>query len=253
VHYAVGTIAPINAWSVVAVVIAGIAFGLVGMAFATTVHQLGTLVKRCIAYAPLRPFVGGIIVAIAVRVLDAYQYIGLGIPDIVRSFQQPMHPWDFLGKFAFTVASLGTGFKGGEVTPLFYIGATLGNALAPLLHMPFALMAGIGFVAVFAGAANTPVATTIMAMELFGAGIGPLAAIGCVTAYLFSGHTGIYHAQRIGHSKHRKHRLLVPGGTRIAELSRLRKQKGNAAALSVHQQPRSAALDIRATAEEGGQ
>ncbi|MBP0645515.1 chloride channel protein, partial [Mycobacterium tuberculosis] len=76
-------------------------------------------------------------------------------------------PWDFLGKLVFTVASLGTGFKGGEVTPLFYIGATMGNVLAPLLHMPFALMAAIGFVAVFAGAANTPIATTLMAMELF--------------------------------------------------------------------------------------
>lgn len=95
------------------------------------------------------------------------------------------------------------------MTPLFYIGATMGNVLAPLLHMPFALMAAIGFVAVFAGAANTPIATTLMAMELFGAGIGPLAAIGCVTAYLFSGHAGIYHAQRIGHSK--PHRRSLAG------------------------------------------
>ena len=153
---------------------------------------------------------GGIVIATAVWALDAYRYIGLGIPDIVRSFQAPMAPWDFLGKFAFTVASLGTGFKGGEVTPLFYIGATLGNALAPLLHMPFAMMAGIGFVAVFAGAANTPIATTLMAMELFGADIGPLAAIGCVTAYLFSGHAGIYRAQRVGHRKH--HRQGQGGG-----------------------------------------
>ncbi|MEB0015092.1 chloride channel protein, partial [Glaciimonas sp. Cout2] len=83
----------------------------------------------------------------------------------VQSFEVPMAPWDFLGKLAFTVTSLGTGFKGGEVTPLFYIGATLGNALAPLLHLPFPMLAGIGFVAVFAGAANTPLATIVMAME----------------------------------------------------------------------------------------
>lgn len=253
VHYAIGAISPINAWSVVAVVIAGIVFGLVGMAFATTVHKLGTLVKSTITYAPLRPFVGGIVIAIAVWALDAYHYIGLGIPDIVRSFQQPMQPWDFLGKFGFTVASLGTGFKGGEVTPLFYIGATLGNALAPLLHMPFALMAGIGFVAVFSGAANTPVATTIMAMELFGTGIGPLAAIGCVTAYLFSGHTGIYHAQRVGHSKHRKHRLLVPAGTRIAELGRFRRQKATASAPATNQKQPGMPADIAATTEESDQ
>lgn len=201
--YAIGGIVPFGLWSVCAVVIAGVLFGLMGMLFATATHKLGALVKRHIAYAPLRPLLGGVVIAIAVVTLDAHAYIGLGIDGIVRSFQEPMQPWDFLGKLVFTVASLGTGFKGGEVTPLFYIGATLGNALAPLLHMPFAFMAGIGFVAVFAGAANTPIATTLMAMELFGAEIGPWAAIGCVTAYLFSGHSGIYQAQRVGHGKHR--------------------------------------------------
>jgi H+/Cl- antiporter ClcA len=209
-HYAIGEITPLGAWSVMAVVVAGMLFGLVGMLFATAAHRLGALVKRRIAYAPLRPFVGGIVIAVAVWALDAHRYIGLGIPDIMRSFEEPMRPWDFLAKLGFTVASLGTGFKGGEVTPLFYIGATLGNALAPLLQMPFALMAGIGFVAVFAGAANTPIATTLMAMELFGSGIGPLAAIGCVTAYLFSGHAGIYHAQRVGRVKLRRPRRDAP-------------------------------------------
>ncbi|MDR6413049.1 voltage-gated chloride channel family protein [Paraburkholderia terricola] len=253
VHYAVGAIAPISAWSVVAVVIAGIAFGLVGMAFASSTHKLSALVKRYITYPPLRPFVGGIVIATAVWALDAYHYIGLGIPDIVRSFQQPMQPWDFLAKFGFTVASLGTGFKGGEVTPLFYIGATLGNALALLLHMPFALMAAIGFVAVFSGAANTPITTTIMAMELFGTGIGPLAAIGCVTAYLFSGHAGIYHAQRVGHRKHRKYQLPVPDGTQSAEPSESRPQKATAVTPVAHgKQPRRS-IDPAVTTGERGQ
>ncbi|QGZ66654.1 voltage-gated chloride channel family protein [Paraburkholderia acidisoli] len=206
VHYAIGHVVAVGVGSVIAVALAGIVFGLVGMAFATAAHRLGAFVKARIAYAPLRPLLGGAVIATAVWALDAYRYIGLGVPDIVLSFQMPMQPWDSLAKFVFTIASLGTGFKGGEVTPLFYIGATLGNALAPLLHMPFAMMAGIGFVAVFSGAANTPIATTLMAIELFGAEIGPLAAIGCVTAYLFSGHTGIYRAQRVGHGKPRKAR-----------------------------------------------
>jgi H+/Cl- antiporter ClcA len=120
---------------------------------------------------------------------------------------------------SFTIVSLATGFKGGEVTPLFYIGATLGNALAPLLHMPFAFMAGIGFVAVFAGAANTPLATTFMAMELFGTEMAVFSAVGCFTAYLFSGHTGIYHAQRVGHAKSRRYRTLIPSDLRISEIS----------------------------------
>ena len=222
-HYAIGEIVPVQGWSVLAVLVAGVAFGLAGLLFATATHRLGALVKRVIAYPPLRPFVGGIVVAVAVWALGAYDYIGLGIPSIVRAFEVPAAPWDWFGKLAFTVVSLGSGFKGGEVTPLFYIGATLGNALAPLLHVPFAMLAGIGFVAVFAGAANTPLATIIMAMELFGAGIGPLAAIACIASYLVSGHTGIYSAQRVGASKQRSRQL--PEDLRLGEMKQHRAQE----------------------------
>ena len=151
----------------------------------------------------------------------ADRYIGLGIPVIVEAFEKPLPAYDFLGKMAFTVFSLGTGFKGGEVTPLFYVGATLGNALAPLLDMPFPLLAGIGFVAVFAGAANTPIASTLMAMELFGSEIGVYAGIACVISYLFSGHSGIYRSQRVGHAKHRH----APEGMKLGELPAYRKQQ----------------------------
>jgi len=199
--YAMHAMAPVTVWGVLAVLVAGIAFGLVGMAFAKATHGLTGFMKRHVSYAPLRPVIGGLVVALAVSLIGT-RYIGLGIPVMVEAFQHPLAPWDFIGKFAFTVGSLGTGFKGGEVTPLFFIGATLGNALAPLLHMPVALLAGIGFVAVFAGAANTPLASTIMAIELFGPEIGPYAALGCVVAYLFSGHTGIYKAQKLGQAKH---------------------------------------------------
>jgi len=208
-HYAIGTIVPVGFWSVAAVIVAGIVFGLAGMAFAVSAHRVGAAAKRWISYAPLRPAIGGILIALAVWGFDAWHYTGLGIPEIVRAFQQPVSPWDFFGKMFFTVLSLGTGFKGGEVTPLFYIGATLGNALAPILHLPFAMLAGLGFVAVFAGAANTPIATTLMAIELFGPAIGPFAAIACVTAYLFSGGTGVYHAQLIGRGKHGMYRGAI--------------------------------------------
>jgi H+/Cl- antiporter ClcA len=196
-HYAVTALAPIGWWSVSAVLFAGLVFGLVGLVFARATHGLGACMKRWVKHPPLRPFVGGVVVAVAVWALDGYRYVGIGIPGIVQAFEQPVAPWDWLAKMAFTVASLGTGFKGGEVTPLFYIGATLGNALAPLLHLPFSMLAAIGFVAVFAGAANTPVCTIVMAVELFGPGIGPLAAVGCVASYLASGHAGIYRSQRV--------------------------------------------------------
>jgi H+/Cl- antiporter ClcA len=194
-HYTIGALPAVGVWPLLGVLAAGMAFGVVGRLFATATHGLTAIVKRHIAYAPLRPVVGGLVLALAVWWLGSQRYIGLGIPVIVEAFQHPLPVWDWAAKFVFTVASLGTGFKGGEVTPLFYIGATLGNVLAPLLHLPFAMLAGIGFVAVFAGAANTPLASTVMAIELFGPEIGPFAALGCVVAYLFSGHTGIYRAQ----------------------------------------------------------
>lgn len=201
-HYPIGAVPEIAAWPLFAVLLAGAAFGLVGRVFALLSHALGDWMRRSIAYAPLRPFVGGVVIAVAAWSLGgAERYLGLGIPTIVAAFEQPLAPWDFAGKLAFTVAALGSGFKGGEVTPLFYIGATLGNALAPLLDLPFPLLAGVGFVAVFAGAANTPIASTLMAMELFGAPAGVFAAIACAASHLCSGHAGIYRAQRVVHRK----------------------------------------------------
>jgi H+/Cl- antiporter ClcA len=219
-HYSIPFIPPLSAWAMVATVIAGMVFGLVGMLFADATHALTAHVKKHIRYAPLRPFCAGIAIAVAVWLLGTDRYIGLGIPTMVEAFNAPLAPWDFLGKMGFTIASLGAGFKGGEVTPLFYIGATLGNALAPLLHLPFPLLAGLGFVAVFAGAANTPLASTIMAMELFGGEIGAYAGIACVVSYLFSGHSGIYRAQRVGHTKHRP----LPENMRLSDVPAHKKQ-----------------------------
>lgn len=203
-HYVVSSIPHLSAWALAAMVISGAIFGLTGKAFAEATHALGGWMKQRIAYAPLRPLAGGVVLACIVWFLGAERYIGLGIPTIIEAFEQPLPAHDFAAKMLLTVASLGSGFKGGEVTPLFYIGATLGNALAPVLDLPFPLLAGVGFVAVFAGAANTPIASTLMAMEIFGAEIGVYAGIACVVSFLFSGHSGIYRAQRRSHAKHRQ-------------------------------------------------
>jgi len=201
-HYAIQTIPSITAWGLCATMIAGVAFGFTGKAFAELAHYTSTLFKRHIAYAPLRPLIGGLLIIAATWVIGSDRYIGLGVPTIVEAFEKPLASYDFVGKLLFTIASIGSGFKGGEVTPLFYIGATLGNALAPVLNMPFSLLAGVGFVAVFAGAANTPIASMVMAMELFGAEVGIYAAIACVVSYLFSGKSGIYRSQRREQAKH---------------------------------------------------
>ena len=131
-----------------------------------------------------------------------YDYLGLSLPLIDRSLAGDQLSFAvFALKLLFTAITLGSGFPGGEVTPLFVIGATLGASLGTPLHVDVALLAAVGFVAVFAGAANTPLACTIMGVELFGAGaILPL-AVGCVVAYIFSSHRGIYPTQRIDTAK----------------------------------------------------
>lgn len=198
--------------------LAGVAFGGCAVVFSELTHAINRGFKSQISFAPFRPLVGGVLVAGAVWAIGTTRYIGLGIPVIVESFQQPIEPYGFALKLVFTALTIGAGFKGGEVTPLFFIGATLGNALAYWLPLPTPLLAGMGFVAVFAGAANTPLTCTVMALELFGTACGPYVAIACVVAYLCSGHRSIYGSQVIGQPKHRlwgRHQ-----GKRLSTLSR---------------------------------
>lgn len=206
VHTAVAGLDPLL---LTKVAVAGAAFGLTGLLFAESQHRLGALFKRTIPFAPLRPVVGGLMVIALVYALGTRAYLGLGVfstnpadPTIAGFFEAGrIDHWSWLLKIVFTVVTLSSGFKGGEVTPLFFIGAALGNALSWMLGAPTDLFAALGFVAVFAGAANTPLACTIMGVELFGGGQTAYLAVACFTAYLCSGHSGIYLAQRLGVAK----------------------------------------------------
>lgn len=193
----------------VKVAVAAVAFGLAGLAFAELAHGFQNLFKKLIPWPVLRPVIGGILVILLVFCVGTRDFLGIGVssPDpnavtILSSFRPGgAHTWSWLFKIIFTCVTISSGFKGGEVTPLFFVGATLGNVLAVLLGAPVDLFAGLGFVAVFAGAANTPLACTIMGIELFGSGYVIYFAVACFLAYLFSGHSGIYLAQKVGTPK----------------------------------------------------
>jgi H+/Cl- antiporter ClcA len=197
-HYAFG---PVPAFSVALfakVAVAGLAFGLAAMLFADLVHLMKRLFAWLIPAQVLRPAVGGLVVVALVFAVGTRDYTGLGIPVITASFDGPVPNLAFFWKTLFTAVTLGAGFQGGEVTPLFFVGATLGNLLGRLLAVPVSMMAGLGFVAVFAGAANTPLACIVMGVELFGHEALPYMGLACVFAYVFSGHRGIYSSQRVG-------------------------------------------------------
>ena len=195
--------------------LAGALFGLTARAFAALTHGIGQVFCR-IGYPPLRPVLGGILVAGLLWLVGPVRFGGLGVPVIVEAFQHPLAPTDWALKLVLTALTLGCGFKGGEVTPLFFIGAALGSALAVVLPLPVALLAAMGFVGVFAGAANTPLACLLLGLELFGANAGVYLGLACVVAYLFSGHHGIYPGQLVGQAKHL--RLARQQGQRLGDL-----------------------------------
>ncbi|BAP30790.1 voltage-gated chloride channel family protein [Chryseobacterium sp. StRB126] len=204
-HYHIDFIPKLEFLPILYSILAGIAFGICAAAFSKIIHWAGSIFKSKIKYPPLRPVVGGTIIALAVLFMGTTRYIGLGIPVIVESFEKQLPLYDFALKMAFTIITLSAGFKGGEVTPLFFIGATLGSALSLFIPLPFGVLAGMGFVAVFAGATNTPLACILMGIELFGAECGVYIAIACVVSYLLSGHNSIYTKQKIGEAKNRRY------------------------------------------------
>ncbi len=191
---------------VLKVAVAGIAFGLTSIAFVHAVHLVRTAAARWVGWPPLRPVFGGVGVIVLVWIVGSREYLGLSIPLITASTLGGLGVASlaFVAKLVFTAVTLGSGFQGGEVTPLFVIGATLGVTMGRLLHAPIPLLAAVGFVAVFAGAANTPLTCTIMGVELFAGGAGGvvLFAVGSVMAYVCSTHQGLYASQRIDSPKH---------------------------------------------------
>jgi H+/Cl- antiporter ClcA len=194
------------------IVLAAAAFALVARVFAFSTHRLADLFGRLIPRPAWRPAAGGALVIALFYLSGTPDYLGLGVlgnrPDAVTlpamftGAEIPAGAW--IWKLAFTVVTLAAGFKGGEVTPLFFIGAALGNTLAIMLGAPVDLFAALGFVAVFAGATNTPLASTLLGMELFGAGNGLYIATACIVAYRLSGHRGIYPSQRLAVPKFRR-------------------------------------------------
>lgn len=194
-HYSIASSPDLSASTILWSMIVGIICGLVAMVFAHSTRFWGALFKSKISYPPLRPLVGGVCIALAVGLMGTTKYIGLGVPVIVDSFNHQMVGYEFLLKIIFTTFTLGAGFKGGEVTPLFFVGATLGSALVWFVPLPLALLAGMGFVAVFAGTTNTPLACIVMGIELFGLTGSIYISIACFVAFLCSGRSGIYTSQ----------------------------------------------------------
>ena len=192
--YSIPSIPAISLTTLAWAIIAGILFGLTALAFTSTGKLFENIFNK-IKFAPLRPFIGGIIIALFIVLFNSTKFIGLGIPTIQDAFTNNAGQFDFVIKLILTSFTLSAGFKGGEVTPLFFIGATLGNLLIWFIPLPMALLAGMGFVAVFSGATNCVFASIALGLELFGMKAGIYVGLASIAAYFTSGPNGIYSAK----------------------------------------------------------
>lgn len=174
------------------IVALGAACALAATLFVGGTHLLKAWAARLVPHLPARAALGGVAV-VALAGLFGRDYLGLSLPLVDDALTgSELAVWVPALKILFTAVSIGCGFPGGEVTPLFVIGATLGGSLAGPLGGDQTVLAAVGFVAVFAGAAGTPFACTVMAVELFGADALVVAVVGCVAAHVLSVHPGIY-------------------------------------------------------------
>lgn len=216
VHFNIGLVPGFSIWTLTKVLAASVAFGLTALLFSSLTHMLKSVYAKWISHPALRSFAGGLVIIALVYILGTRDYLGLGIPLISEAFAGNVPDFAFLAKILFTALTLGAGFLGGEVTPLFVIGATLGSTLGIWMNEPVGFFAALGFIAVFSGAANTPLACFVMGIELFGSEAAIYMLMACIVGYLFSGHTGIYTSQQVGASKSKL--FVLKGGERLADL-----------------------------------
>lgn len=185
----------------VQVLLSGLYFGLVTLLLTQTIKIMKALSKKLTIWSPLKGIIGGVLMVLMTFILSP-RYLGLGLNTIDTAIRGNHIPaLAFLWKILFTSITLTMGGSGGILTPLFFIGTTAGSTFAHVLHLSPAFFAVIGMVAIVAGATNTPIAASVMAIEMFGPQIGSYAAIACIVSYIAAGHRSVFSSQLLGVTK----------------------------------------------------
>jgi H+/Cl- antiporter ClcA len=183
------------------VLLSGLYFGLVALLLVETLKIAEKLAKKIKIWKPLKGLIGGSLLVVLALFLSP-RYLGLGLNTIELTIHGGHVPvLAFVWKILFTSITLSMGGSGGILTPVFFIGTTAGSTFAYIFHLNPAVFAAIGLVALLAGAANTPIAASVMAIEMFGPQIGSYAAIACVVSYIAAGHRSVYASQILGITK----------------------------------------------------
>ncbi len=199
--FSVAGVPELEAATLIRCVVLGVLFALLSMLFCVLMHT-GTRLYGKAAPNPLfRVILGGVLVLVLTLALGTRDYNGAGMDVIVRAIEGEARPEAFLLKMVFTALTLCAGFKGGEIVPAFFTGATFGCVVGPLMGLPASFAASAGMVAVFCGVTNCPLTSILLAYELFGGHGLPLYAVLIAVSYMLSGYYGLYSEQKIVYSK----------------------------------------------------
>lgn len=176
---------------------------LVSMLFCLIMHRMPGWYAALLPNPYLRAVMGGVLVILLTYTVGSGDYNGAGTEGIARAMAGEARPEAFLLKMLFTAVTLCAGYKGGEIVPVFFVGATFGNVAGGLLGLDPSLGAGLGMMAVFCGVTNCPLTSLLLGIELFGTGPLLYVALAVAVSYMLSGYYGLYTEQKILYSKFR--------------------------------------------------
>lgn len=174
---------------------------VISITFCSSIKYSEKYMKKLFPNRYVRAVAGGVIIIILTLLIGSYDYNGAGMFVVERAMHGKARPEAFLLKILFTAITIGAGFKGGEIVPSFFIGSTFGCVVAKLIGLDPAFGAALGFIALFCGVVNCPIASLILSVEVFGADAFPVFAIVCAVSYMMSGRYGLYNSQKIVFSK----------------------------------------------------
>ncbi len=200
-HFIVYGIPTLNFATGCRVLILGILCATVSVLFCWALNKSGQLYASKIKNSLVRAFAGGILVILITLLFGTRDYNGAGMDVIARALSGTARPEAFLLKMLLTAVTLGAGFKGGEIVPSFFVGATFGNVVGSLIGLDPSFAAAIGLLAVFCGVTNCPITSLMLSIEMFGMDGLVFYAIACAVSYMLSGHFGLYKEQKIMYSK----------------------------------------------------
>lgn len=199
--FTLGATAQADPVTLARVLVLGILLAVLSILFCELLHVTPKLYSRFFPNPYLRVVVGGLLIIALTKLLGTTDYNGAGSAVIAAAMVGQALPWAFALKMLFTALTLGAGYKGGEIVPIFFTGATFGCAVGPLLGLPAPLGAALGMVALFCGCTNSPLASICLGLEVFGGQCLPLFALVCATSYMLSSYFSLYHEQHFLHSK----------------------------------------------------